>query len=44
MSGLGTDEVVEKSPWKVPERWSVVAVATVNIMSTIDIARTASSC
>ena len=25
---LGADEVAERSPWRVPECWSLVAVAT----------------
>ena len=27
----GADEVADRSPWRVPERWSLVAVVTANV-------------
>ena len=31
----GADEVVERSPWRAPARWSLVAVVTANVAGKI---------
>ena len=39
---LGADEVAERSPWRVPERWSLVTVVTADVAeqsSSLDVAR-----
>ena len=39
---LGADEVAERSPWRVPERWSLVAVVTADVAeqsSSLNVAR-----
>ena len=41
---LGVDEVAEKSPGRVPERWYLVAVVTVDVAEQSSSLDVASSC